>query len=86
MKISNRMKRAVIRALGNLKPDVHYTAGDVTYWAGKHSDAANRFLKSKQTSRILCVLMNEGMVTMHPRGSIDDEGKRTTQRTFTVVE
>ena len=83
---SKRMKRAVLMALLDLKPGLHYTAGDVTHHAAKHSTAAARWLKPKQTSRILMEISADGApVQMHPRGTEDDMAKKTTQRTFTLM-
>ena len=83
--MSDRMVRAVTRALADLQPDLHYTAGDITHHAEQHGKAARRWLKSKRTTMILARLAAEGHVTMHPRGTLDEDGQQTTQRTFTVV-
>ena len=76
----------MLAAISEMKPDLHYTAGDMTYHAAKHSKTSARYLKAKNATRILVVLQREGApIVMHPRGVEDENGRTTTQRTFTVV-
>jgi len=85
-RIAGRHKRALLAAISEMKPDLHYTAGDMTYHAAKHSKTSARYLKAKNATRILVVLQREGApIVMHPRGVEDENGRTTTQRTFTVV-
>ena len=85
-RIAGRHKRALLAAISNMEPDLHYTAGDMTYHAAKHSKTSARYLKSKNATRILCALQREGApIVMHPRGTVDENGRKTTQRTFTVI-
>ena len=85
-RIAGRHKQALLAAISEMKPDLHYTAGDMTYHAAKHSKTAARYLKPKNATRILCALQKEGApIQMHPRGVENEDGKVTTQRTFTVV-
>ena len=85
-RIAGRHKQALLAAISEMKPDLHYTAGDMTYHAAKHGKTSARYLKPKNASRILCALQREGApIVMHPRGVEDENGKTTTQRTFTVI-
>lgn len=85
-RIAGRHKQALLAAISEMKPDLHYTAGDMTYHAAKHGKTSARYLKPKNASRILCALQREGApIQMHPRGIEDENGKVTTQRTFTVI-
>ena len=83
--VSNRMKSVIVRTLAGLRPDVFYTAKDVIYHA-KNVDSRAENLDARNVSRYLCVLKNQGLVTMHPAGVKDDAGERTKARTFVLSD
>ena len=82
--VSKQMQSVILRVLVNLHPEIYYTAGDIIHHA-RNVDSRADNLDARNVSRYMCVLKNEGFVTMHNAGIKDDSGTRTKSRTFKVV-